>query len=77
MKDFVSSGRVSALALVAAVSLVWVACSILAPLRFPWTGLWWMALVLFASYRTGTLAVPRTVAVMVPKEVPWMNGDRS
>src|SRR6267378_629582 len=53
MKDSVSSRRLRVFALVvplvAALSVVWVACSILIPNGFPWMGLGWGALALLGA----------------------------
>ncbi len=55
MKDFVSSHRISVFSVVAAVSVVWVICSILVPHWLPWMGLWWVGLALSAAlWRMGT-----------------------
>ncbi len=49
MKDLVSSRRYSGLASVAALSVVFVACSIFIPYGFPWVGLGWVGLALGAA----------------------------
>lgn len=49
MKDSVSSRWFSVFALLASLSVVWVACSIFVPYGFPWMGLGWVGLALSAA----------------------------
>ena len=48
MKDVVP-GRYSGLALLAALSVIFFACSIFIPYGFPWMGLGWVGLALVAA----------------------------